>query len=265
MDPVTAIGLATNVVQLVEISWRVVSKSNEIYRHGTLLENRDTATVTADLQNVNERVLEFLREAEKDQDLTEEDEALRRLCESSNQIATDLIKRLKTIKTGDGYQTWKSIRSALKSVWTKAELDRTALRLQAYRSQLNTRVLVSLREKIDRVDQNTKSIVSSLRESMALLTLNQEIQTQYLTRLITSQHEKTRGLLDVISGQPLTPRNPAPSFGAHLETKNGEGSSALCHFAQRGDIAAVSSLLDQGADIETVGQKDQTPLVEAAC
>ena len=41
MDPITALGLATNVVQLVDVSWRVVSKSREIYTNGALPEHRD--------------------------------------------------------------------------------------------------------------------------------------------------------------------------------------------------------------------------------
>lgn len=115
MDPITALALATNVVSLVDVSWRVVSKSREIYKNGALPEH------------------------------SEEDEGLRTLCLSCNKIAGELVARLDLLKVGDRNRNWKSIRQALKSVWIKSTLDEIAARLQAYRFQLNTRILLSLR------------------------------------------------------------------------------------------------------------------------
>ena len=395
MDPLTAIGLASNVAQLVELSWKIVSKSHEIYKHGALPEHRDTTIVTTDLKTVNDKLLEFLHRSEKEQNLSEDDEALRRLCEASNKIAGSLIDRLETIKPGDEYRSWKSIRSALKSVWIKSELDETAARLQNYRTQLNTRILVSIRDRIDQLDQNTQIINASLSDNRILYQSNQEIQTQYLTRLISSQHDRTRELLtnlvrvdkplsaltlaaDSHTGQlaekqdPRTAILPAVSeqnlaklrrairadpscifarnakgqsalhlaanagnpdlmaylirngaqinpdddegmvplhfavqsrseavtrllvakgadttakdangrtpgdlcppssligwileHGARLETRNHERLTALYYFVMQGELAAVRTLLDQKADVDTSGRFDRTPLFEA--
>ena len=192
MDPVVAVGLATNVAQLVEIAWKIVSKSHEIYKHGGLPEHRDAETITIDLQGINDKLLGYLHKAEKEKDVDEDDEALRLLCESSNKIANELIQRLNSLKVGDEYRNWKSIRNALKAVWIKSELDETAARLQGYRTQLNTRILVSTRLKLDRLDTNTQNIVNSLSDTRVLFNTNQEIQTHYLTELIIAEHEKTR-------------------------------------------------------------------------
>ncbi|KAI9663972.1 MAG: Ankyrin-2 [Bathelium mastoideum] len=397
LDPVTAIGLATNVAELVELSWKIVSKSRDICKHGALPEHRDMKTVTTDLQNVNNKLLGLLHQAEKDQGLTDNDEALRQLCESSNKIATQLTGRLKSIDPGDECPSWKSIRHALKSVWIKSELDDTSARLQAYRSQLNTRILVSLHKKIDRLDGNTQNIATSIGQNRALMNDNQEIQMQYLTKLIISQHESTRRLFHAIvtvnpsfrlsatplvdaalrskeqdyhsavfeavterdnmipklrgilrddpsaifasnttgqtalhlaastgdadlvgylirngsrinpdddegrtplhngaqsgsygvvrallagGGDPLakdaqghTPRdlcdpssllNWPLTYGVNLEFKNEKGYTAIFHFTEQGDYSAVQTLLDQNADIETIGRRNRTPLLEAA-
>lgn len=144
LDPVTAIGLTCNVAQLVEISWKVCSKSKLIYKDGALPEHRDTWTVTLDLKRINSKLSSFLDQGKDEGNLSEEDQDLLVLCQSSNGIADELLKQLEKLQlSGDG-KRWKSVRQALKSVWLKTELDQTSARLQAYRTQLNTRLLVSL-------------------------------------------------------------------------------------------------------------------------
>ena len=296
LDPVTAIGLATNVADLVELSWKIVSKSHEIYKHGALPEQRDTGTVTVDLQNVNNKLLGYLHQAEKEGDLTDDDEALRRLCESSNKIATELVKRLKSVDPGSGeYRSWKSIRHALKSVWIKSELDETSNRLQAYRSQLNTRILVSLNEKVDRIGWETQNITTGINENQRLSTAIQEIQTQYLTKLITSQHEKTRGLLNGLetlnsSSRPQTSSSSdknlqpgeqdrrLPILDAVNErnipklrrilrgdpqaifVSNETGQTALHLAAGAGDVDLVAYLIRNGARINPDDDEGRVPL-----
>lgn len=145
MDPTTALGLACNVVQLVDVFWKVVSKSREIYKNGALPENRDLETITLDLQQVNSRLLVFLHQADEKSELSEEDQNVRTLCLSCNKIGGELVARLDLLKVSNRDRNWKSVRQALKSVWIISTLDEIAARLQACRLQLNTRILLSLR------------------------------------------------------------------------------------------------------------------------
>ena len=98
MDPVTACGLTSNVLHLVEISWRVVSTSRQIYRNGALPENRSTEEVTLDLQCVNSRLLKVLNQGDLESDWSEDDKALHALCQPCNRTATELVNRLNMIK-----------------------------------------------------------------------------------------------------------------------------------------------------------------------
>jgi len=93
--------LAKNVVQLVDVSCRVVSKSREIYKNGALPEHRDSESITLDLQQVNSRLLVFLHQADKESELSEEDKDLRTLCLSCNKIAGELVARLDLLKVGN--------------------------------------------------------------------------------------------------------------------------------------------------------------------
>jgi len=58
MDPLTALGLASNVIQIVDVSTRIVSKGQSIYKSadGTLAENMDAEAVATDLNLLNTKL-----------------------------------------------------------------------------------------------------------------------------------------------------------------------------------------------------------------
>ncbi|KAI9708018.1 MAG: Ankyrin-2 [Bogoriella megaspora] len=266
MDPLTAIGLVCNVAQLVEISWKIVSKTHEITKNGALPEQRDIRIVSIDLQSVNKKVLSFLDLTGKDQHLTDDDEALYRLCKSSNQTAEELIKRLQLVNTDGKYVTWKSFRHAIKSVWTKKDVDDTAARLQDYRSQLNTRILVSLHAKIDNLDGNAKDIISRLDEHRLLHSASQDSQTKFLTQLFTSQHELTRGLIaDLAHARISTSPSTKSPVSTNLLNGDRETLPAVLEAVNERDIKKLRhSLRDDDSAIFAFDAFGQTALHIAA-
>lgn len=58
MDPLTIIGLVGNIVQLVDFSGKLISKSTELYQssEGALAENIYTETVTNHLDLLNNKL-----------------------------------------------------------------------------------------------------------------------------------------------------------------------------------------------------------------
>jgi len=173
-DPISALSLGANVIQVVEVSFRLVSSSRAIYQSvdGSLAENLDTEILATDLQDCNAILSQSLAKfksknagstanwnpadsvttlvpepAEPSTWDAQEAEALQNLCEDCNRIATVLIQKLKHLKVDPNvrWRELKSLKQALKTVWSKEELDATANRLNLYRTQLNTRILVSLR------------------------------------------------------------------------------------------------------------------------
>jgi hypothetical protein len=55
-----------------------------------------------------------------------------------------LLEKLKVPRDAK-YRSWKSFRQALKSVWSKHEIDELSERLFVFRDQLQFRTLVSLK------------------------------------------------------------------------------------------------------------------------
>jgi hypothetical protein len=78
-------------------------------------------------------------------ELNNEDVELTRLCNGCEAVGRELTERLNQLKVSSQHRKWKSMRQAFKSVWTKEGIDGIAQGLKAFRDQLDTHILVSLR------------------------------------------------------------------------------------------------------------------------
>ncbi|CZR60300.1 uncharacterized protein PAC_10196 [Phialocephala subalpina] len=175
IDPLTALSVAGSVIQLVDFSLKIVSKSKELYRsnNGILEENAKAETVTTRLKQMTGR----LKQANKSQS-AENKEAYSRLgdiCKECAEASDELIRRLGKLEvpTWSDKRKWKSFRQALKTVWSKQAIDEMAKRLQALRAELDTHILEILSQKLDnlsiqqhsrfeKLDKNTRKIIDSV-------------------------------------------------------------------------------------------------------
>jgi len=193
IDPLSALGLAANVVQFIEFTANLISKGHQIHRaaDGSLVENLELEAITHHIRRLNDDILAsvYLSKCKQNlnhrgndrqsfpkdsydvdfdalsnlqdskgsfaqdgpelcNDIQDSNELqLGKLCKDCNQAASDLLAALERLKveTGTKNRSWKSFRAALKSIWTKEEIEALAQRLESYRRQLDTRILVSLR------------------------------------------------------------------------------------------------------------------------
>lgn len=145
MDPLTAIGLAANVLQFIDFATKIVSKGNRIRKSadGLLEEYHDLEIVTSDLLILQTKMKPVPDDANAF--LSDEDSQMHYLLEASNDVAGKLLTRLNMAKAQGRYRSWKSLRQALKSVTSKDEVDYMANRLSTFRVEFQTRILVSLK------------------------------------------------------------------------------------------------------------------------
>jgi hypothetical protein len=147
MDPLSALSLAGNVVQLVQFGTQIISKFREIHKStsGATIENWDFENVCRDFQYLNSKLKHSLRGGQPGC-LTEDEHALYIVCEQCMAISDELVTRLNKLKVqGQGQRGWRSFQQALKSVWGKKELDVLAERLSTYRSKMDLHLLLSLK------------------------------------------------------------------------------------------------------------------------
>jgi hypothetical protein len=92
METLAIIGLVGNIVQFVDFSSRLVSKSVQLYQSsdGALVENADIETVTDHLLVLNNKL--------KDAAVTTGDGTLEKLCTSCSSTAAELLTALDNVK-----------------------------------------------------------------------------------------------------------------------------------------------------------------------
>jgi hypothetical protein len=139
METLAIIGLVGNIVQFLDFSGKLISKSTELYRssEGALAEHIDVETVTNHLVLLNGKL--------KNAATTTGDGALESLCISCGTAADKLLAALDKVKVKDKQHKWKSITKALRSVWSKEEIEDLERRLARLREELNFHVVVDLR------------------------------------------------------------------------------------------------------------------------
>jgi len=77
-----------------------------------------------------------------------DDQHLQDICGGCIEVSKTLSVVLKDVKVSMGNNNskkWQSYRKGLKSVWKKGEIDEIVTRLDRFRTELNSHVLVALR------------------------------------------------------------------------------------------------------------------------
>jgi len=67
-----------------------------------------------------------------------------RICNECEKVAEDLQKRIEGLRVKRKRRAWSSFQKALKSAWSKEEVNELKRRLSSLSEVLNTRILVSL-------------------------------------------------------------------------------------------------------------------------
>jgi hypothetical protein len=174
LDPLTALGVAGTIVQFVDFTVKLMSKSHELYKStdGALVGNKDLEAIAANLNRLTERLRTDMnrhllppvkaiklrddvssKQAERElaftlRDYTPENRAEIELGEINakcGEVAGDLISILRMFKVEGNNNKWKSFRVALKTVWDEDQIQKAVSKLTECRKALDTELLISLR------------------------------------------------------------------------------------------------------------------------
>lgn len=150
IDPFTALSLAGNVVQFVQLGCKLTAEAHDVYNSasGASEENMEVETVITRLLGTVRELEDYLESVDRTTSRGSASKSSKRLIEiakACKMIAVDILDRLEAIKKRGPPSVWGSIRQAIKIMWTKEELDALMRRLKAYISELDTAILVSLK------------------------------------------------------------------------------------------------------------------------
>ncbi|KAF2647570.1 hypothetical protein K491DRAFT_643854, partial [Lophiostoma macrostomum CBS 122681] len=185
IDPISALSVAAAAVQFVDFSRKLVCKSKELYNSldGVLRDNEKTETVTMRLKGMAQELQpprKSVRSVASGKASTPKTSArLQSICTECNEVSDELVDHLRRLRVPDGSvgRKWKSFRQALKSVWSKKEIDRMAQRLASLRAEIDTEDLgqeqksefgrlgalsINQSSRFQKLDENEKKIIVAL-------------------------------------------------------------------------------------------------------
>lgn len=131
LDPITALGIAGNVVQFIDFGIKATSKTREIRKNAKRMTvaDADLEFVTKDLVALNAQLYASVGSSS-------EAEALEELCGRCAKTAGELLSALQTFTVQGKKTKWKSTRKALKSLWGRDGVEEMKQRLLDFREEL---------------------------------------------------------------------------------------------------------------------------------
>lgn len=281
IEPLSALGLASNLISVIQFSYDIVSEGNRIYQdaNGILTANKATEEVAKDLSDLTETLKSKQDEwqtAHNQLPLDEDDICIRNICERCIEVSMELQIQLNKLKVKEGPgKRLRSYRQALISVWHKDGIEELARRLQRYQSELDTRVLVSIRqslkdsevkssEKFSDLDQRTKALTMAILEHNGRFDTKLDDHTDIISQLRDGQL-KIQEMLQVVVGGARSPSPGPPTYAqATIVTEIGSGTSGtspLHKAAYEGNTMGLRQLLRNAAvDVNARDEYGQTPL-----
>lgn len=137
MDPLAAIGLASNIISFIDFSWELVTDAQDVYKsaNGTTFENATLETIVADLEEISRHLMCDIKGT------TQNEIALLRLADECLNISRQLSSILRKLKANvDKNSRWESVK--IKGASMRKEKDIIALesRLSKYKSEIFLRL-----------------------------------------------------------------------------------------------------------------------------
>lgn len=151
MDPLTALALTCNVMQLIELVWKVTSTCYEIHKSetGALKENTDIEKQSDDLKELMAKLRQPLPVPNPTVMPTNHSGTLAKpidnIATDLEEITKDLLKELSRLKVDGDINVFKAIKTGIKATWSKHRIEELLDKLKRCQSSLDTYLLVDLK------------------------------------------------------------------------------------------------------------------------
>jgi uncharacterized protein YukE len=132
MDPLTAIGLASNILSFIDFSAKLIKGAYKIYssQSGTTEENEDSSKLLDDLREATEALYSDFRGQ------TKHEKSLRKLSENCRQLSAELQTVLNKLRVTEKDSRLKSVVVSLMSMRKEKEIASIEKRLDSYRLEI---------------------------------------------------------------------------------------------------------------------------------
>ncbi|RDW57467.1 hypothetical protein BP6252_13805 [Coleophoma cylindrospora] len=221
MDPLTALGLAANIAQVIDLGAKLISTTKEIADAGKSLSVGHLSNITSDLIDLNATLArQIKRDTTEGVESTEEQKSLLDLAEECNKVASEFIRALEDVtQSGDKKSRWGNVRSALRTVWNKDRFELVARQLGEYRGQLALRVLLLLNASQRQQDDNIALLHEGNKEIIEVISINCGVLQSAIDGIY--EGEQARQQRDYAESE----RRHAETIAAILTTRDGNSTA----------------------------------------
>ncbi|KAI8630989.1 hypothetical protein F5Y19DRAFT_463797 [Xylariaceae sp. FL1651] len=183
MDPVSAIGLASSVVQLLTFAGGLISKSREIHRstQGSLVEHDELAAIGRTLESQSRQIASQLSSYGSS---SPTERQILELCDGVGELSRELIAVIEGLRAGYTSGKWASFRQALKSVLKEQEISDIMGRLERYRQQVDSLLLTSLQERLQAFTETSENRNAKIEQNYSKMMDSIESGNQWQADLI---------------------------------------------------------------------------------
>ncbi|KAK9799927.1 putative NACHT domain-containing protein [Seiridium cardinale] len=173
MDPVTAFGIASNVIALIDFASKLVSKTCRIYfGAGTDLEqNAIFEGISKDLTELANESVHWTSSNAREK-LSTAERQLDTLSHEAQAVSKRLLSATTRLLSMPRTTKWESFVQALACVWSESEVKQLEQDVDRIRKQLDTTLLMCLCQQVDRLES-----ASEKREGHDPTDLSKKIQT----------------------------------------------------------------------------------------
>jgi hypothetical protein len=125
----------------------LVSKTRQIYSQGALSDHVECESATRRLVELTKQITNSLTDLGSLGALSLDSQALQKICENCVELSNELLSRRADLHVDETHKArkWKSFRQALKTVWSKKNIDDISGRLRACKDELNLHLIMVIK------------------------------------------------------------------------------------------------------------------------
>lgn len=150
LDPINALTVACAVVQFVDFSWKLISKTYEFHgsADGTVVEYREQMTIASNLETLSEGLDRSLGLFDSSHTWSANEAGLQKVTADCRDVARQLQGAIKKLKVTDGGKAsfWRSFHLALTTLWKKQDMEELQRKLNDAKEQVMIHLMVVIRQ-----------------------------------------------------------------------------------------------------------------------
>ncbi|KAI1744668.1 hypothetical protein F4680DRAFT_405708 [Xylaria scruposa] len=156
MDPLSALGVASNVLAVVDFAWTLFTEARTIYRSSSGLSDDAifVEQIVRDISLLNDNLADS-RPISKELDS---------LVKKSRDLTAELLQALQAIAVKGRRSKWNSFASALRDVWGKDKIQSMTEKLQIVQMQISRHIQVSMSQELSEARNEVYSLAGLISQ-----------------------------------------------------------------------------------------------------